>query len=68
MSRQSGVQVDTGARTVARFGSRALQQPLVEESLDFLIARVRVSPAEILTHQIEPRLEQVECGLERVGW
>lgn len=39
----------------------------MKEALDFLIARLGMTPSEILAHQIEPGLEQVERRPERVG-
>lgn len=40
----------------------------MEKSLDFLIAGPGMSPAEILTHQIHPGLEEIERRPERGGW
>ena len=39
----------------------------MEKSLDFFMVRRGMSPAEILTHQIQPGLEEVERRAERVG-
>lgn len=68
MSRQSGIQVDRSAKTVARLRSGAVQKPLVKESLNLLIARLGMTPLEILAHQIEPGLEEIERRPERVGY
>jgi hypothetical protein len=42
-------------------------KPPAKQSLDFLNARLGMTPAEILPHQIEPGVEQVERHAERVG-
>jgi len=67
MSRQACIDVDGSTRTVAVFRSWAVPEPLMKELLDFLIARLGMPPSEILSHQIEPRVEQVERCAERVG-
>jgi hypothetical protein len=66
MSRESSVQVDRGAGTVAGLRAWAGAKPLPQASFDFLIACVGMAPAKILTHQIDSRLEQVERRTERV--
>jgi hypothetical protein len=74
MSRESSVQVDRGARTVPELRSWTVPKPLPQASFDLLIACVGMTPAEILTHQIDTRLEQVErrtesiSGGPRCGW
>jgi hypothetical protein len=67
MSHPSGIHAHGSARTIARFRSRPVQKPLVKASLDFLIARVGMTPSEILAHQREPGFEQVKRCSERVG-
>ena len=67
MSRQSGTWLDGPAATVTGVGARAVEEPLLKPPFDVLIAHVRMTPSEILSHQVEPRAEQVERGAERVG-
>ncbi len=68
MSRQSGIQVDGSARTVAGLGARAVQKPLMKESLDFFIAGFGMIPPEVLAHQIETGLKQIERRSERLRY
>ncbi len=67
MSRQSGLHVDGSAGAIAGLRPGALQQPLAKESIDFFIRGGGMIAAEILAHQVQPRLEQVEGGPERVS-
>ena len=67
MSRQSGTYIDAPAWTVTRFRSWPIQKPIAKQSLDFRIARFGMTPAEILAHQLEPRVEQIERRAKRVG-
>ena len=66
MSRESSAQIDRGAGTVARLRSRAVVKPLPQASFDLLIAGVGMTSPEILTHQIDAGLKQVERLTERV--
>ena len=67
MSRQSGTRLESLAGTVTGVRARAVEEPLIKQSFDFLIARFRMTSPEILAHQVEPRGEQVERGAKRVG-
>jgi len=64
MSRQS---VDRPARTVTRLRAWPVQKPFAKQSLDFFVASPWMTPPEILAHQIQPRVEQVERRAERLG-
>lgn len=67
MSLPSGLHVDGSPGTVAGLRSRAVPQPLVKESLDFLIARPGLASPKILAHQVDPGLKEIERRPERVG-
>jgi hypothetical protein len=67
MSRQSGIHVDQAPRTVSSLRSWAVTKPAAKQSLDFLNARLGMTPPEILAHQIKPRVEQIERRAKRVG-
>lgn len=67
MPHLTGIQVNDSARTVAELCSRPMDEPLAQEPLDFFVPRHRMTPAEVLTHQIEPSFKQVQCRAERVG-
>ena len=67
MSRQSRTHIDGASRTVSSLRSRAVTKPAAKQSLDFLVARLGMTPAEILAHQIKPGVEQVKRRAERVG-
>ena len=67
MSRQSGTNIDRASRTVSSLGSWAITKPVAQQSLDFLNTRLGVTPPEILAHQIEPGVEQIERRAERDG-
>lgn len=54
MSRQSDTYIDGSAWTVTRFGSWPIQKPVAKQLLDFRVARLGMSPPEILTHQVKP--------------
>jgi hypothetical protein len=54
----------TGA--IARLSPRPLLQPLAKASLDVFVAGFGMTPAKILTHQVDARLEQVERCSERL--
>ena len=60
MSRQSDTYVDGTAWTVTAFRSWAIQKPVAKQSLDFRVARLGMTPTEILAHQLKPRVEQIE--------
>lgn len=56
---------------VAVFGARPKSQPLAEATVNLVVCRVPMRPAEILTHQRQSCLEQVERrpkGIPRGGW
>jgi hypothetical protein len=67
MSRQADANIDGPAWTVTRFRSGAIQEPVAKQSLDFRVARLGMTPPEILAHQIKPRVEQIERRTKRVG-
>ena len=67
MSRQSDTDIDGSAWTVTRFGSWPIQKPVAKQLLDFRVARLGMTPPEILPHQIKPRVEQIERRAKRVG-
>jgi len=67
MSRQSDAYVDGPAWTVTRFRSWPIQKPVAKQSLDFRVARLGMTPPEILAHQVKPRVEQIERRAKRVG-
>jgi hypothetical protein len=67
MSRQSDIYVDGPTWTITRFRSWPIQKPVAKQSLDFPIARFGMTPPEILAHQLEPRVEQIERHAKRVG-
>jgi hypothetical protein len=67
MSRQSGADVNAPAWTVARFRTRAIHKPIMKQSLDFRVARLGMTPPEILAHQIKPHVKQIERRAKRVG-
>ena len=39
----------------------------MQQLLDCFVARLRMTPPEVLAHQIDPGLEQIECRAERIG-
>jgi hypothetical protein len=59
MSRQPSAQINRAAGTVTGLGSRTVHQPRLKELSNLLFVRRRVTPSKILSHQFEPRLEQV---------
>jgi hypothetical protein len=67
MSRQSDTYVDGPAWTVTIFRSWAIQEPVAKQSLDFRVARLGMIPPEILSHEIKPRVEQIERRVKRGG-
>jgi hypothetical protein len=67
MSRQSGAHVDQAPRTISCLCPWALTKPAAKQSLDFLNASVGMTPLEILAHQIEPSVEQIERRAKGVG-
>jgi hypothetical protein len=67
MSRQSDTYVDGTAWTVTIFRSWAIQEPVAKQSLDFRVARLGMMPPEILSHEIEPRVEQIQRRVKRGG-
>jgi hypothetical protein len=67
MSRESSIQVDGSAGTVAGLRAWTVMKPILQESVDVLSGRFGMAPAEILAHQIDPCLEQIERRLERLG-
>jgi hypothetical protein len=56
---------DTGAVTV--LGSRTLEQPGVDEALDFLGGCLRVSPSQLGSHHVNPELEHLEGGEQSIA-
>ena len=65
--RESDTYVDGSAWTVPRFRSWPIQKPVAKQPLDFRLARLGMTPPEILAHQIKPRVEQIERRAKRVG-
>ena len=53
--------------TVTKLRSWAIEEPAAQRSLDFIVASLRMTPSEILAHQIEPGVEQIERRAERLG-
>lgn len=50
--------------TIPSFGARAFVEPVHKAPIDFVISGRRISPFEVLTHQIDPCVEQIEGGSE----
>jgi len=48
-------------------GSRAMMEPLAKATIDFVIARTRMPPDEILTHDGNAEPLKIECGLQLMG-
>jgi hypothetical protein len=67
MSPESDRRVNRAAGRIATLGSRAVSQPLAEQSRDLVVSGMRMSPAEILAHQLDAGLEQVERRPEGIG-
>jgi hypothetical protein len=44
-----------------------MSKPVPKQSIDFFVARLGMTPPEILAHQSEPSVEQVESGPKRLG-
>jgi hypothetical protein len=59
--------MDASAKTIAGLRAGAVQKPHFEKSLDFRTARIGMTPPEILAHQVEPHVEQLEGRPERIG-
>ena len=58
--------VEAPARTITKLRAWSVTKPLAKVTLDLFVASLRMRPSEILTHQIQPRVEQVERCAERV--
>src|SRR4051794_33786627 len=66
LSRQEGLYVHIRTRAVAEFSPWSLLQPLAEQSFYLFVLGFGVTASKILTHDIEPGLEQVQRHAERI--
>ena len=46
-------------------GTRALPKPRAEPPIDLLLVGPRVSPPQVLTHQLNPGIEEIKREPER---
>ena len=70
MSPASATHVYNPPRTITRFRSWPVMEPLAKSAVDFLFRGVGMISPQVLTHQPKPRLEQIERRAKRVadGW
>ena len=54
------------ARAIPELSPRPMVQPLFESMLDFRIRGQRIGSSQILPHQAEPNLEEIECRSQGV--
>jgi hypothetical protein len=57
--------VDLFARTIADFGSGSLPEPRSETILDITLGCRGVLPSQVLTHELDPEIEQLQRRLKR---
>jgi hypothetical protein len=55
------------ANSIAELGSRPMMEPGRQPVIDLLFRRARVPPSQVLAHQGDPGLEEVEGHAERLG-
>jgi hypothetical protein len=60
MSPESANHVDTPPWRIARLGPWPILEPLAKPALNFLFRGLGAFPPEVLTHQPQPCLEQIE--------
>lgn len=61
-------EIHSASRAVAVLRPRTVEEPLLEPLLDFLVARIRMTAAEILALHRHPGLEQIERRPKRLGY
>jgi hypothetical protein len=52
---------------IALFGARPLVQPLTEAMIDIFVCCIRMRAPEVLAHEQQPGLEEVERSLEGIA-
>lgn len=58
------MQVNEPPRTIAVLGARTVMEPLLQMSLDVLVACIRMLATQVLAHQLESDVVEVDCGSE----
>jgi hypothetical protein len=58
MSRQSGAHIDKASGTISGLRPWTVTKPVAKQLFDFRVARLGMTPPEILAHQIKPGVEQ----------